>query len=982
MDPLGSQCAALQQESYYIELDEGAVRLDWFIAVTLLPAAILDSPETLSLELSAMNESQTLHDRNLLFGILAVQMDFVSQAQLIETMQAWLLQKTKPLAQLLVDRKFLTEERRQLLASLVREHVRQHDNDPQQSLAAIGPDKGLRDELNSLRDPYVSRVISRLPVSSGERKAGEFLQTMPHTAPRETEAPRRYVPVRPLAEGGLGKVSVAMDTEVMREVALKEIKPFYADNIDSRARFLKEAEITGRLEHPGIVPVYGLGTNEDGRPYYAMRMITGCSLKEAIAEFHEQEKLRRDPGQRRLALRELLQRFIGVCHAVEFAHSRGILHRDLKPANVMLGNYRETLVVDWGLAKSIGETEATKHSYDTVIIPEHGSESVPTRMGEVVGTAGYMSPEQASGKIRELGPASDIYSLGATLYNLLTGTIPHGGSDLAEQLRNIVQGKFPKPREVNRSVSPVLESVCLKAMSLRPQDRYSSARALADDVEKYLADEPTIAHRDSWSERLARWERRNRTLVRTAGAFLLLVTILAVIFAVVFQKQKSWAQAQEKAAQEERKKAVKAEARSDKTLEILVSILKLPDPDQDGKSVTIYEALRAKAAQVPDLAAGDAALEAELSLAIGRTFLGLRLAEDAIPMLEIAHKGFIKANGEDYPDRLTLEGNMASAYSMANQPEKSLPLLQRNFELTREKFGPSDENTLAAMNNLAVGYQQAAQWTKSLELLEKSVELIRTKFGPENERTLAFLNNLASGYQAANQMDKALPLFEHNASMMRRIRKENDPNTEAALRNLAVAYQAAGQLDQGLEVAKEARDLRKKRLGENDLQTLRLQQLIADIYLEKQNHVQSESTIRDVLTRLAKIRPRPQDDINKALVVLAGAMLEEGKFSAAASEARKAFDYFEKKQVQSFERWQVQSLLGAALAGNKEFEKAETLLVQAFEQSKAQWATLQPTQRRYAIKMGERLASFYDQSNRPDRLAPIRAELDELKANR
>ncbi len=167
----------------------------------------------------------------------------------------------------------------------------------------------------------------------------------------------RFVILRPHARGGLGEVFVAYDKELHRDVALKEIRPDRADDDVSRARFVLEAEITGSLEHPGIVPVYGLGEFSGGRPYYAMRFVQGASLKAAIASFHAADAPGRDPGERALALRDLLRRFVNVCNAIAYAHSRGVLHRDLKPANIMLGKFGETLVVDWGLAKAIGRAE-------------------------------------------------------------------------------------------------------------------------------------------------------------------------------------------------------------------------------------------------------------------------------------------------------------------------------------------------------------------------------------------------------------------------------------------------------------------------------------------------------------------------------------------------------------------------------------------------------------------------------------------------
>ncbi len=252
---------------------------------------------------------------------------------------------------------------------------------------------------------------------------------------------------------------------------LKRIKLDHAADKDKRARFVVEAEITGRLEHPGIVPVYGLGTYDDGRPFYAMRFIRGDNLKAAIEQFHQAEVKGRDPGERTLALLKLLRRFLDVCNAIDYAHSRGVLHRDLKPGNIMLGKFGETLVVDWGLAKSVGRPEAAPASAtmdDRTLVPQSGSDLRGTELGARLGTPAYMSPEQAAGRIADLGPASDVYSLGATLYCLLTGRAPFNDQDMAELLRKVERGDFPPPRKLKGWVDPALEAICLKAMATDP----------------------------------------------------------------------------------------------------------------------------------------------------------------------------------------------------------------------------------------------------------------------------------------------------------------------------------------------------------------------------------------------------------------------------------------------------------------------------------------------------------------------------------
>jgi serine/threonine-protein kinase len=326
---------------------------------------------------------------------------------------------------------------------------------------------------------------------------------------------------------------VALDTELHREVALKQILDSHADDPVSRQRFVLEAEVTGGLEHPGIVPVYGLGTYDGGRPYYAMRFIRGDSLKEAIEQFHGDDGRKADPGRRSLELRRLLRRFLDVCNAIDYAHSRGVLHRDIKPGNIIVGTYGETLVVDWGLAKATGRVEPGTSSSERMLVPSSASGSAETLPGSALGTPAYMSPEQAVGDLERLGPRSDVYSLGATLYCLMTGRLPFEHDDVGTVLRAVRKGNFAPPRAIDPMIDPALEAVCLKAMALKPEDRYPTPRALAEDIERWMADEPVSAWREPFARRARRWARRNRTAVSSLAASVLvalagMASVLAV----------------------------------------------------------------------------------------------------------------------------------------------------------------------------------------------------------------------------------------------------------------------------------------------------------------------------------------------------------------------------------------------------------------------------------------------------------------------
>ena len=346
-----------------------------------------------------------------------------------------------------------------------------------------------------------------------------------------------YRVIRPFAKGGMGKISIARDIPLKRDVALKELRDSAADNPDSRQRFVAEAEITGQLEHPGVVPVYALGIDDQGKPFYAMRFVEGPTLQQAIEHLHKSPTA--------AELRMLLRPFVMVCHTMAYAHDRGVIHRDIKPANIMLGKFGETLVMDWGLAKPLATGDSPESTVGDVAQRQLAERPEVTAPGRIMGTPAYMPPEQASGKVDELGPAADIYGLGAVLYQVLTGKPAYQGGSSTEVIEKVRAAPPPPPSSVCPSVPRALEAICLRAMARQAQDRYPSATALAEDVQHWLDDEPVCAYAEPRVEQVYRWSRKHKAaVVSGVVCLILLILVSAVAFAVI-----AWERAKTRAAE-------------------------------------------------------------------------------------------------------------------------------------------------------------------------------------------------------------------------------------------------------------------------------------------------------------------------------------------------------------------------------------------------------------------------------------------------
>lgn len=339
----------------------------------------------------------------------------------------------------------------------------------------------------------------------------------------------RYTLLRKLGQGGLGVVWLARDQNLQRYVAIKEINRGVASDDVAIEHFRREAEITGRLEHPGIVPVYQYGEDEgSGKAFYVMRFLGKRTLQDAIAEYHERREVGNDDP---MLLHRLLTALINVCNSVGHAHSRKVIHRDLKPDNVALDEFGQVTLLDWGLAM-INEASGM---YEVNGRTEPGDlHSVgSTQVGRVLGTPLYMAPEQAAGRLDEVDELTDVYALGGMLYAILTGVAPHqasmekvdSSSNLSDIMSEIVSGTVVPPRDVLPSVPPELNAVCMKALSNKRYLRYESAAELEEEIQRFIAGTPVEAYKPPRKQRIKRWMADHPTITQS----ILLITSLLLI---------------------------------------------------------------------------------------------------------------------------------------------------------------------------------------------------------------------------------------------------------------------------------------------------------------------------------------------------------------------------------------------------------------------------------------------------------------------
>lgn len=711
---------------------------------------------------------------------------------------------------------------------------------------------------------HLPNAITPDPVSPKSPNAAESLDVTssqaspfgttraPDPQSQPSDSPSRlgeYEIFEALGQGGMGIVYRARQVGLNRLVALKRIRKGELASATEVSRFFAEAEAAAALDHPGIVPIYEVG-QLDSQPFFAMGFVEGTDLA---------KRLSTGP----LAPREAAQLTRQVADAVEYAHSRGIVHRDLKPANILLDAEGRARVTDFGLAKRLNV------------------ETGQTASGGVIGTPCFAPPEQARYRPDAIGPRSDVYSLGAVLYALLTGRPPFQAASFDETIRQVVDEEPVSPRRLNASVPLDLETIALKCLEKRPEQRYSSALAVAAELNRYLAGEPILARPISRPARAFRWCKRKPVAAGLIAAATLLVLLLGIGGPVVAVREVSHSQLLEQSNRElraankqaetakanaiaEANAAHRAAERSRVVLKFFTDrVLAAGRPRGQsgglGVDTTVREALDAAEPQIRTDFVNQPEVEAVVRAALGLTFFHLGDTEratsqlersrglgepvfgvdseaadavrrglgeaylaggriaEALPMLEKAFQSSAARHGKDQIDTLSSMNSLAKALALAGKRERAIALQSEVVRISTAKLGRDHAQTLISMSNLANMLHESGELTSSLDLYLEVQERQQKAIGIDHPDYLLTLNSIAILYQTLNRLDDSIKMLQATLKAMERVLPPDHRNLLAAKNNLASAYKNAGKIDLAMPLFSDVVNALKEKPGESRL---------------------------------------------------------------------------------------------------------------------------------------------------------------------
>lgn len=528
-----------------------------------------------------------------------------------------------------------------------------------------------------------------------------------------------YELLEPIGRGAMGTVFKARHMRLNRLVALKRISHGRGASEHERKRFLREAEAVARLQHPHIVTLYEAGEAE-GQPYLAMEYVPGGTLAETI-------------GERPLPPRLAVACVKKISEAVHYAHEHGVLHRDLKPSNIALDRNREPRVMDFGLARLVEQ------------------DSEMTLSGMAIGSPSYMAPEQAAGNVREVSAASDVYSLGAILYEALTAHPPFQADSSVETMRQVVEQDPVSPRLLNASVPRDLETICLKCLEKELHRRYATARALAEDLDRFLRDEPICARATRPAEKAWRWCRRNRALAASAGIGVALVLTVAIGSPIAALR-----------INRERQAAAIEASKSRQVAAFLAGMLKSVQPEvAKGRDTALLRDMLDQTAKRLDTEFADQPeVEAQLRLVVARAYLSLQLGEEGAKHARIAWRLRSQLLGATHPDALDAGILLAALLENTDKWKEAKAIASDALQHCRRQFGNRDPRTCRALHVLGNALKRGSEYPAAIAALREVVEFQRSTPGYKSEEKFSAVEALGCALIEGGQPGEAVVVLE------------------------------------------------------------------------------------------------------------------------------------------------------------------------------------------------------------------------------
>jgi tetratricopeptide (TPR) repeat protein len=625
------------------------------------------------------------------------------------------------------------------------------------------------------------------------------------------EAPRKhpevlgdYKIIRLIGKGGMATVYEAEQISLKRRVALKILPSHLSIHEEAVKRFRREAEAGGRQSHSGIVAIFGVGEHE-GYHYIAEELVEGeTSLADLLEEYRQEKALPLGYYQQGAQL------IMEVAEALQHAHESGVIHRDVNPSNVLVTREGKPKVSDFGLAKV----------EDALAL---------SRSGQFIGTPFYVSPEQAMSLRIGIDHRTDIYSLGVSLYELLTLKRPFEGKTSQEVLKKIMFIEPSNPSKLNARVPRDLSTICLKAMEKNPFRRYQTMAELKEDLNRYLHGEVILAKPAGLGVRIGKWIKRHPAAATTASV--LLVAVLAIVL--------NWCWSLKEVVIERNKVLA--------INEFLEEMLLSPDPDRDGREVRVVEILDRASARVDGAFPDHPEVEAAIRNLLGNTYRALGLYDSADKQQQASYELRRQELGENHMDTIRSKHDQAVALWYQARFVEAEPLLEEVVTAWRDQLGEDHPDTLAAMNNLAAAQHRLGMLAEAEATYRQVLEVHKRLHGNEDEGTLLAMNNIAHIKLIMGELVEAEQLFNRVLEVRMQTLGEEHTNTLHSKMNLANLYNHQGKYDDSEPLLREVLATQISLLGDDHFDTLCTQANLVNLLIEKEELDEAETICRQLL---------------------------------------------------------------------------------------------------------------------------------------